>query len=337
MPLCGQHLLSIVHNALDCGFDERGRLCFRRFTPEQIADYALDGEQFPVRCRASANVTLDFVTDASWFGFEYDAREGSSQRYCGFDLFVDGVLYDARLIGDLGSNGVMFALPEGTHRVTVFLPWSAELIIRSTAVSDGAFVRPAPPKKLRILVIGDSITQGYIARHPGFTWVGKLTRDLDAEVLNQGVGGYGFYRASLNHPIRWDPDLIILTYGANDYAREITREGFRRCAEEYMEAFDDAYPDTPVLQTLPIYRGDEKSVCRDRIREYTREDALQIQREIAAGRPRITVMEDTHFPRTPDFFAPDLLHPNDMGFLVHGERVVRAVRAMGLPGTKGRL
>ena len=326
MDLSHEQIVPLVHNVRKTEIDDRNRLRFIRFTPGQTADYGSDGEGFPVRCRASANVTLDFVSDAEWFGFEYDVRAGSSQSFYGFDLFVDGVLEDSALIEDFASSAILFNLPKGTHRVTLFFPWSAEVMLKSMSVSENAFIKPAPAKKLRILTIGDSITQGYTAQHPGFCWVGKMTRELDAEVLNLGVGGYGFLPNSLKEPIDWKTDLVILSYGSNDFNREADRERFSKRVSAYMPRLVEMFPETPILQLLPIVRYDLKHLYREKSKGYTLEDAGRIIRDVAGSYPQVTVMEDIGYPHHLDFFAPDHIHPNDLGFQLYGEAVIRTVK-----------
>ncbi len=326
MYLNHEQIIPLVHNVRKTETDDRNRLRFMRFLPGQIADYGLDGERFPVRCRASANVTLDFISDAEWFGFEYDVQAGSSQSFYSFDLFVDGVLEDSTAMEGFASSAILFDLPKGTHRVTLFFPWSVEVMLKSMSVSENAFIRPVPAKKLRIMTIGDSITQGYIAKHPGFCWVGKLTRALDAEVLNLGVGGYGFLTNSLKEPIDWKPDIIILAYGSNDFTREADKDGFCKCVSAYMPKLAEMFPGTPILQIPPIYRCDLKYLCQRKSKGYGLDDAGRIIREIAASYPQVTVMENIGYPRAAGFFAPDNLHPNDLGFQLYGEAVIRAVK-----------
>ncbi len=326
-----EEILPLVHNVLKTELDEEGRLRFRRFTPEQVEDYFADGPDFTIRCRASANVTLDFVTDSDRIEMEYDLLAGSSRKTYDIDLFVDGTLFDTKHGEGFVSGDAGFDLPEGKHRVTLFLPWSAELMLKSFALSDGASVEPAPPKSMRIIAIGDSITQGYKARHPGCSWVAKVTRDLDAEVFDLGVGGYRFLKKSLEHPTRWRTDLILLAYGTNDYSRYEEAQTVAEGAESYLARLTELYPDTPILMMLPIYRNDpayQEKVAR---RSYDLEDARQILREIAKRYPQITVLESDFYPRHADFFAPDFLHPNDLGFAFQGERIVRAIREMGFP------
>ena len=323
-----EQILPLVHNVLKTELDGEGRLRFRRFTPEQTADYLADGEGFTVRCRASANVTLDFITDSDAFEIEYDLQVASSRSFYGMDLFVDGALTDSRIAEGFAPSKLLFRLPEGTHRVTLFFPWTAEVMLRRFALSDGAEARPVPAPKLRIQMIGDSITQGYIARHPGCTWVGEITRRLDAEVLNQGVGGYGFLPNSLKRMTDWRPDLIVLTYGTNDYGRENTGAAFRRCASEYLSALTAMFPKVPILQVMPIYRHDESYLRVLPTRSYDFEDARQILREVAASFPQVTVVESGYYPHSAGYFAPDYVHPNDRGFRIMGERLAETIRAM---------
>ena len=329
-----EEILPLVHNVLKTELDEEGRLRFRRFTPEQVEDYFADGPDFAVRCRASANVTLDFVTDSDRIEMDYDLLAGSSRKTYDIDLYVDGTLLDTKHEEGFEPGAAAFSLPEGSHRVTLFLPWSAELMLKSFALSDGASVSPAPQKSMRILAIGDSITQGYKARHPGCSWVGKVTRDLDAEVLNLGVGGYRFFTNSLQHPCVVPTDLIVLAYGTNDYSHTEEADAYRRAELAYMERLTELYPGVPILQLLPLYRNDESYREKEARRAYTLEDARQIIRENAERFPQVTVMETAFFPHPADFFAADYLHPVDPGFLILGERVVRKIREMGFPKGK---
>ena len=112
------------------------------------------------------------------------------------DLYVDGVFCAYRHTEDLSLKQVKFALPAGRHRVTVYLPWFAKVVIRQVRLSDGACVLPVK-KSRRLLAFGDSITQGYTANFSSLSYVNQVARQLDVEVLNQGVGGYFFDAATL--------------------------------------------------------------------------------------------------------------------------------------------
>jgi hypothetical protein len=81
-----------------------------------------------------------------------------------------------------------------------------------------------PPGTLRVLVLGDSHTQGYEARQD-HTYSAFLERYLrhrgvQAEVLNTGVSGFGTAEELLfleNEGVRYQPDYVVLGFFANDY------------------------------------------------------------------------------------------------------------------------
>ena len=76
-------------------------------------------------------MTLEFISDAEWFGFEYDVQAGSSRSFYGFDLFVDGILEDSALIEGFASSATI-------------TPYGSPSDVRSSD-RPGARTRPAPP------------------------------------------------------------------------------------------------------------------------------------------------------------------------------------------------
>jgi hypothetical protein len=86
------------------------------------------------------------------------------------------------------------------------------------------FPYPKPAGTLRVLALGDSHTQGYeVAQDATFSAV--LERYLNshgkkAEVLNAGVSGYGTAEAAAYleaEGIKYQPDVVVLGFFANDY------------------------------------------------------------------------------------------------------------------------
>ena len=81
-----------------------------------------------------------------------------------------------------------------------------------------------PPGTLRVLALGDSHTQGYEVRQDA-TFAAVLERYLNshgrkAEVLNAGVSGYSTAEAAAYleaEGIRYQPDVVVLGFFANDY------------------------------------------------------------------------------------------------------------------------
>lgn len=339
-------LLQLVHNALHTEIDEKGTLHFSRFTDRQLTGYAEASRRleydFMPKTRPASGVTLDFVTDADTLALTF-RWEPVMTPYLRLDLLVDGVLWDSYDTDVLNRSAMGFRLPEGRHRVSICLPWSAEFCLKSLVLGDGASLetvgdglRPAGlneapeyGKSLRILTLGDSITQGYYAKHPSMSYASVMAREMNAEALNQAIGGFVFDRTVLDPALKdWKPDVITVAYGTNDYGFRSTPERFRAETEGFMAELTTIFPDTRILGILPIYRNDANLTARRFIRDYSLEDAHEIIREVYAKYPNVTVLEDLYYPHTADCFAPDWLHPNDLGFQFMARAVVDKLRTM---------
>lgn len=92
----------------------------------------------------------------------------------------------------------------------------------SLGMREAAEVRTDTPQ-LRVLVAGDSHTDGVCANEENFTSLLEedLRRDgIDAEVLNCATFGYSFYQylATLEHYLYLEPKVfIVAVYGGNDF------------------------------------------------------------------------------------------------------------------------
>ena len=110
---------------------------------EFYREEGLRGEtDFGARSRASSNAAVDLISDSTVLELTFKLAPATSARFASFDLYVDGVLTDHRFTEDLSCESVRFKLPGGTHRATLFLPWSTETRIRGLILGDGAACEP---------------------------------------------------------------------------------------------------------------------------------------------------------------------------------------------------
>lgn len=330
----GNELAGLIHNVLYADLDERGFVTAHRFTDKQIERYAVDssadGVDYTLRCRATSNVTIEFTTDSSFVALFFEWHEAVGISYVDIDCMVDGKLFHHFFDEKLTHKFFAFEMPEGTHDVCIFLPWNTLTPLKEMIIEEGAFIKPVAKKPLRILSFGDSITQGYVGRHPAMTYVGRMTSKLNAEVLNQAIGGYYFVGASLDSALSsWNPDLITVAYGTNDFSVKASAQAFEDGMRGFMERLTEIFPDVPVLGIMPIYRNDIAFNGRKLMRDYTHERSLDIIREVYAEYKNVTLMEDTFYPHCSDFFYTDFLHPNDIGGLIYGDAVAEKIREMG--------
>ena len=248
-------IMDLVHGSLHTAVTAEGEVRFARFTEEQKETYYNSSEIFGLKCSSSASVMLDFYSDTDFVEFEAELIKCTSHSFAAIDLLVDNVLYDSIKTENPTCQTIRFSLPQGMHRITLVLPWSSITLLRNLTVSDDAQLIPIE-KGLRILALGDSITQGSICLHPSMSYVSYIARNLDAEVLNQGVGGYQFLKESLLGAPDWQPDLITLAYGTNDFSLINRKADFAKQVSEYVDTLCATYPDTTILAITPIYRGD---------------------------------------------------------------------------------
>ena len=327
----GKDIFPFIHGVLSCSVNENGLVELNRFTEAQKQRYRETGDQknipFIDRANASSGVTLEMDTDSSFIAFTPVMTPGC-RPFAAFDCWVDGVLHGHWYHEDITQVPVSFELPEGMHRVQLFFPWTAIVKLAEVVVDEGAVVQPVR-KAGRFLVFGDSITQGYITVHPSCGYVNLLGLDLDKESVNQAVGGYWFDADTLDASLTgYDPDFILVAYGTNDYSLMTSPESFTENCRAFTGRLTELFPGKKILGILPIYRNDLKHIARSRMWDFKPEDGIRTIREIYAGYPDITVLEDNFFPRHADFLAPDFLHPNDLGNMFYAGAVIRAVREM---------
>lgn len=325
MKLSVSDLQKIVHNAVSCSFDENGGVTLCRFTQSQMDTVTRLSADWLKKAKSSAAMTLDFITDSDILVLKFDLFPGSSRQTASLDLYVDGVFHASKQMAGLDAKMAGFQLPAGQHRVTVYLPWSVQLVIREVHLSDGASIREVE-KSCKLLCLGDSITQGYDAAFTSLTYVNQIARELNAEVIDQGIGGHIFHVEYIDESVRQiDPDLITVAYGTNDYGQYETLEEYAAHTGAYLRKLAELFPNTKILGILPIFRNDGNYQTRKLYRPYTMDHARQVLRaqyaEIGAH-----VVEETGIAHLPQMYAPDFLHPNDLGFSLMVKGILKKIK-----------
>ncbi len=113
--------------------------------------------------------------------------------------------------------------------------------------ADREYPYEKPPGTIRIVSLGDSFTAGYEVQQEE-TFSSVLERELRAsghtvEVLNAGVSGYSNAEALVyleRELLRYDPDIVLLSFYANDLV-DNTRTGLFRLEGDRLEEAADAY------------------------------------------------------------------------------------------------
>ena len=282
---------------------------------------------------ATAGMKLDLVTDANEISFDFRVFAATSRTFYSVDLYIDGVFCDEMYVMNIlrkKSGSVSFVLPEGTHRLTVYFPNLMRMDIANVRLAGASFAEPGP-SKMKILCLGDSITQGYDAYHSSLSYVNRISEALDAEILNQAIGAEVFDEKILDEELPFDPDLITIAYGTNDWAVLESKEQFLTGAENFFKKIKNIYPDKKIVYISPIWRGDYQ-------RPFGTQDTAVGGFEESVKALQMLAKENGLFvvdgiPLTPhhsDFFADQFLHPNDLGFGFYAENLLKALKKESL-------
>ncbi len=296
-----------------------------RFTAGQLAFYKAD-PGYRIRTQASAGICLDCVTDARRLTLTGEARPGSSQDLWGFDLLLDGRLA-AHREGSVAHSPRLkleFDLPEGVKRLQLMFPCLAETRIRDLALSGGSFARPAP-SRMRLLCLGDSITQGYTVRFPCSAYASALALALDAELLNQAVAGETFQPGMLADAPALRPDLITVAYGTNDWNCK-SPEALAEDAAAFFARLRALWPEAPLAVVTPIWRAD--ALSRPERWPFAETDA-RIRAAAQAYQAKGIAGREL-FPAVPELMADGVVHPNDLGHRLYAARLTARLHALGL-------
>lgn len=290
-----------------------------RFTEEQRSVFS-GNPDFYRKTYAASCVRMEFVTDAGKFLMDVSVNKASSRFFYYFDIALNGTLIrsaGAESYRDQGEFHLELPLDGRKNRVCIYFPSLVEVCLKRVAFEGASVIEPIR-KKYRIVSFGDSITQGYDARHPSVIYPNQVADALDAEVFNKGIGGDRFNPALAACPDPFVPDLVTAAYGTNDWSHG-TRETLLGDADRFFDNLTRCYPRTPIAALLPIWRKDLNRITK--IGFFT--ESCEIIRSVCRKYPTVrTVAGLGLVPHLPECFSPDGLHPNDFGFLFMGRNLI---------------
>lgn len=322
MKLTLEQIRSVTTGAVTVEQEPDG-IHFYRFNKEQMACYQGQIVVLEQKILATAGIKLSFRTDSPSLTLGMDIRRRVGRGYYALDVVVNGILvgsldnFSQRELPEVytdcgyveGAGEGTFALGEGEKEVCIHLPWSVSIALRELSLEDGASLIPViPPKKL--LVFGDSITQGYDALRPSNRYIARLAKALNAQEYNKAIGGAVSFPELARARDEFDPDYIVVAFGTNDWRLD-TEKNFLQRYPELMAAIQCNYPKAQVFAITPIWRGDMDE------RSSWGELSLVEQhiRRIVADFPNVTVISGFDLvPHERRWFADLHLHPNDAGF-----------------------
>ncbi len=325
MKLTFEQIKSVTRGVAEMVQTDSGIDIFR-FTEAQREAYKNYKSNFHMKSFASAGVRMEFFTSSKKLVLTGECTQGSSRMFFGFDVYVEGHMV-AHLIQDLGEGFTPFRLEadlgeEENKAVTIYFPWSARTRLHDVELDDDATLVPIE-RDLKMICFGDSITHGYRAKNPSFSYVARLADALRADVINKGIGAEVFFPTLAALKDDYEPDIITVAYGTNDWSNT-SPERFEQNAPLFYKNLAQNYPNAKIFALAPIWRKD----CHTRVTEIgSFEYIAEKFREIAKDIPNMTVIDCFSFvPPEGRYFMKDLLHPNDEGFLYYAFNLYNEIK-----------
>ena len=335
MKLTKNQLVEISHGAVRVT-EENGKVSFFRFTKEQQELYKnLQRESFYLKTFTTAGIRLELQTDSSSLFIKVNVSSATTRSYFAIDVCVNGEIIgsinnfdEVDMTGDytkkeypLGSFAKNFELGSGEKTVTIYLPWSVPTEIEEISIDDGAFVKPVEKNK-KILVFGDSITQGYDTLHPSKHHISILSDVLEAEVYNKAIGGERFIPSLVKTDEDFVPDYIIAAYGTNDWANS-ERNKFESDCKEFYISLSHKYPSVKIFAITPIWRKgcNEQNICGSfsSVADYIEEVTKELDNVYCLNGFDLV-------PHQEGLYGDLRLHPNDNGFAQYADNLYNAIK-----------
>ncbi len=336
MKLSFEQIKEIATGAVDFHIED-GMLHLRRFTPEQMELYKVSNGSFYKKAFALSGMKLLFKTDSKNLFMKFKAENATTRKYFSFDIFVNGKPVDyidnfsnmelpqmyTNIDYPLGDFSKNIHLGDGEKTVCVYLPWSVKILFEEISVDDNAFIEAIKPEK-KLLVFGDSVTQGYDALRPSNRYITKIADLLCADEYNKAIGGEKFFPELAELKEAFMPDYILVSYGSNDwFHRDV--ETFKVKCKGFFENLVKSYPNTKIFAITPIWRKDMTE--ERKFGDFKMVDPLI--RDAVKDIENISVISGFDFvPKDEKYFADLRLHPNDEGFGYHIENLSKEIKAL---------
>jgi lysophospholipase L1-like esterase len=137
-------------------------------------------------------------------------------------------------------------------------------------------------------------------------------------MLNLGVGGFYYDEASLDG-ISFDPDRIIVEYGANDFSHFGAGERFKENVFQYMERLKNMYGEKRIYVITPVWLStleDGEKLVFDECRRIIESTVKIFGYHIIKG--------ENLLPEDITLFA-DEIHPNILGNKLYAENLIAEI------------
>lgn len=317
MKLTLAQIKSVTFGAVEV-WEEDDRILFSRCTQKQVEAWTSLRSDLGANSQAGSGIRLDMHTDSSQVNI-------LTCLPLPFEIWIDGIFY--RCMGlesyDCADPTIRIPLGEGTHRLTVYFPGLTQQYsgIYHIEVDDGATVIPHTYDR-KILFFGDSITQGVGASYTTLSYAQRVARALKADFLNQSVSGGFFAPRTFDKSIDFDPDIVTVAFGTNDWGFFSGPDRLELRSREFLDLLCEKYAGKKLFGISPLWRrtapGETRGVG-------TFAECCEIVKNAIRSHGMVLIDGEELVPHQTLFFA-DGLHPNASGHTVYAESLLQKLQ-----------
>lgn len=291
----------------------------------------VDGQGFEY-CSPCARVSFCTTSTAISFEVYYNnlVTRDDARQFVGAVL-IDGAV-NSTFVGsqDVGAAETyvhsISGLSSVSKTVSLIWPYADGMDLLSVSVNDGASVTAPPPRPAaKLLVQGDSITQGFWGSDPTKLWSYKLANAKQRQLINLGYGGRGATASDGTHVGITGVDRIVYMIGFNNFYPNTNLSTFQTAVEGYITNARSAAPDARIYVMSPVYSTKTAA-------DYGHSTELQSYRDrvqaavAAAGDSRTAYINGlAMFTNSADRLNADGIHLSDLGHAEMGERAAAVI------------
>lgn len=280
--------------------EEGAYLCPLHYEEAQIKMFGEADPGWHWRSQFSSGTRLEFFTDATEIRLDYYATDFSSSDNS-FDLYVDEVLNCVHRVKKFNFDRAVYSLREGWKLVQIYLPTDCHIGIKN--LNFNGKYKSVKDKGQRLLIIGDSITQGYGTFMSGAAYANTLQRKTGYNIVAQGIGGLPFKECAVYRG-EYEPDKIMVFLGTNYY--DSPAYDYEKETQDFFKKLNEVWGEKEILYVSPLWRDND--VKWERFlwcREVATSEALKYD--------NITVVDGFDLvPNVNECFV-DKIHPNSYG------------------------
>ncbi len=310
MKLSFETIKSITIGAVNI-WEEDGGIRFSKMSQSAVEAYYALSNVLGERAETTTGIRFDFITDSPFVAFTTNTTANYEVKVNGF-LVAKGAESGVR-------NQILLPKNEENH-VTIYLPSHGVGKIESIEVADRSVVSPCI-YDLKMLMIGDSITQGWNSGVDSSSYAYITSENLNANSIIQGVGGAFYDVTTLDALNDFALDIVTVAFGTNDANRVTDLAEFDKICCKYLTTLKEYYSNSKIFVITPIWR-----ISYDNLKPYGHVSLIAQTIKKHADNLGLNVVDGLKLVPHYEVYMNDDIHPNGFGFSEYAKNLTAELK-----------